>query len=111
MPTCKEIFEAMPQGFDAEEAGDWESVIQYNIEGDGGGTWTMTVAGGACTVVEGPSDAATATVDSDVETWVGIGDGSVEPTSAFMMGKIRIQGNMADVLKAQKVIKKDKISG
>lgn len=106
MPTCKEIFAEMPNRFDAEEAGDWEAVIQYNVEGDGGGVWTMTVKGGACTVADGPTDGASATVDTDAETWVGIGDGSVDPTSAFMMGKIRIQGNMADVLKAQKVIKK-----
>jgi putative sterol carrier protein len=109
MATCKEVFDAMPQGFDPEEAGDWEAVIQYNIEGDGGGSWVMTVKDGKCAVAEGATEESTAIVDSDVETWVGIGDGSVDATSAFMMGKIRIQGNMADVLKAQKVIKKDRI--
>jgi putative sterol carrier protein len=107
MPTVKEVFEGMEKGFDKEEAGDWEAIIQYAVEGDGGGNWVMSVKDGACSVVEGTNDAATATLETDAETWIGIADGSVEPTSAFMMGKIRIQGNMGDVMKAQKVIKRE----
>jgi len=104
--TCKEIFEMMPSQFDAEAAGDWEAKVQYSIEGEGGGTWVIAVTGGACAVSEGGVDDATATVETDAETWVGIAEGSVEPTTAFMTGKIRIQGNMADVMKSQKVFKR-----
>ncbi len=104
--TCKEIFSRMPEQFDAEAAGDWEAKVQYNVEGDGGGTWTVAVSGGACTVSESGVDDATATVETDVETWVGIAEGTVEPTTAFMTGKIRISGNMADVMKSQKVFKR-----
>jgi putative sterol carrier protein len=104
--TIKEIFTKMPEGFDAEAAGDWEAKVQYNVEGDGGGNWVVAVSGGACSVSEGSVDDATATVETDVETWVGIAEGSVEPTTAFMTGKIRISGNMADVMKSQKVFKR-----
>jgi putative sterol carrier protein len=104
--TCKEIFTKMPEQFDAEAAGDWEAKVVYNVEGDGGGVWTVAVSGGSCSVSDGGADDATATVDTDAETWVGIAEGSVEPTTAFMTGKIRIQGNMADVMKSQKVFKR-----
>lgn len=104
--TCKEIFEKLPEAFDKEEAGDWAAAIQYNIEGEGGGNWTVKVADGACAVTEGTVDDATATVETDAETWTGIAEGTVEPTTAFMTGKIRIQGNMADVMKSQKVFKR-----
>ncbi len=104
--TCKEIFDQMPGQFDAEAAGDWEAKVQYNIEGDDGGNWVVAVSGGACTVSEGSADDATATLETDAETWVGIAEGSVEPTTAFMTGKIRISGNMADVMKSQKVFKR-----
>ncbi|HOO55810.1 MAG TPA: SCP2 sterol-binding domain-containing protein [bacterium] len=105
--TCKEIFDEMPNRFDAEAAGDWEAKVQYNIEGDGGGSWVVEVSGGECKVAEGTADDASATLETDAETWVGMTDGSVEPTTAFMTGKIRIQGNMADVMKSQKVFKTD----
>ncbi len=104
--TCEEIFTEMPNQFDAEAAGDWEAKVQYKIDGEGGGEWVVTVSGGACTVEAGSADDATATLETDAETWVGIAEGTVEPTTAFMTGKIRIQGNMADVMKSQKVFKK-----
>ena len=104
--TCKEIFEKMPEQFDAEAAADWEAKVQYNIEGEGGGNWIIAVANGECNITEGTADDATATVETDAETWVGIAEGTVEPTTAFMTGKIRIQGNMADVMKSQKVFKR-----
>jgi len=104
--TCAEIFSAMPENFDAEEAGDWEAKIMYKVEGEGGGTWVMNIAGGALTITEGEIGDAGATVSTDAETWVGIAEGTVEPTTAFMTGKVRIEGNMADVMKAQKVVKR-----
>ena len=77
MPTVKEVFDGMQKGFDKEEAGDWEAIIQYAVEGDGGGNWVMSVKDGTCAVVEGTNDAATATLETDAETWIGIADGSV----------------------------------
>ncbi|MEW5945816.1 MAG: SCP2 sterol-binding domain-containing protein [bacterium] len=107
--TCKEVFDAMPKGFDPEEAGDWAATLQYNIEGEGGGNWVVKIEGGKCEVTEGSAESPTATVETDAETWCGIVEGTVEPTTAFMTGKIRIQGNMADVMKSQKVFKKERI--
>ncbi len=106
MATCKEIFDAMPGQFDADSAADWEAKVQYNIEGDGGGNWVVAVSGGSCEISAGTADDATATLETDAETWVGIAEGTVEPTTAFMTGKIRISGNMADVMKSQKVFKR-----
>jgi putative sterol carrier protein len=105
--TCEQIFTEMPNKFDAEAAGDWESKVLYKIEGDGGGNWIVEVKDGAAVVTVGECDDASATVETDAETWVGIAEGTVEPTTAFMTGKIRIQGNMADVMKSQSVFKKD----
>lgn len=106
MATCTEIFAEMPNKFDADAAGDWSAKVVYKVEGDGGGSWVVAVEGGSCTVTEGDADDATATVETDAETWVGIAEGTVEPTTAFMTGKIRIQGNMADVMKSQSVFKR-----
>lgn len=106
MATCTEVFAEMPNRFDAEAAGDWTAKVLYKVEGDGGGNWIVDVADGACKISEGECDDATATVETDAETWVGIAEGTVEPTTAFMTGKIRIQGNMADVMKSQSVFKK-----
>ncbi len=100
--TIKEIFEAMPNRFNAEAAGAWNANIQFNFtNGDDGETWVVSVGEGACSVAEGIHDAPSATIDTASETWVGMITGSINPMQAFMSGKIKISGNMADVMKLQ----------
>lgn len=100
--TIKEIFEKMPEQFDAEAAGDREFTVQCVVE-DEDGKYVVSVSGGECSIEEGESEDASATMAADAETWVGIVEKTVDGTTAFMTGKIRIEGNMGDILKMQKV--------
>lgn len=93
------IINALPERFNAEEAGDWTACIQLEISGDTGGNWYVNIGGGACSCSEGKADNPTATMKTSSEVWVGMLDGSVNPQMAFMTGQIKIDGNMADVLK------------
>jgi putative sterol carrier protein len=99
MPTCKEIFEAMPSRFRKEAAGDWNTVIQFHCSGDGGGAWVLTVKDGACEVAEGTAESPKAVIHTDAATWVGINTGAVNAMVAFTTNKLKIEGNMGDVLK------------
>lgn len=107
MPTCKEIFDAMPSRFDPEAAGDWSGVVQFKISGEGGGNWTVTVKDKQCTVSEGEDPNATATLETDATTYVNVTTGAENAQTAFFAGKIKIQGNMSDVMKMQQVFKKE----
>ncbi len=98
-PNCADIFKTMPERFNAEAAGDWETKIQFNIAGDGGGNWALEVTGGTCNVTEGTVEAPKATLNTDAETWVGMQTGTVNPMQAFMGGKIKVQGNMGELMK------------
>lgn len=95
--TPKEVFDTMPSRFNPQGAGDWQSSIQFNLSGDNGGNWHVTVENGACTVQDGQAATPTATVDMPAETWVGISNGTVNPMTAFMKGQIKIKGKMGDV--------------
>lgn len=98
---CKEIFNAMPDRFNPEGAGDWSADIQFNVAGDRGGDFLIKIADGTCTVTEGVDESASSTIMTDDETWIGIVEGSVNPMTAFMTGKIKVKGNMGDVMKLQ----------
>ena len=98
---CRTVFHAMPHRFDAAAAGDWSARIQFNVSGPRGGDFTLVIADGTCFVTEGDDPEATSRVTVADDTWLGIVDGSVDPMSAFMTGRIRIAGNLGDVLKLQ----------
>jgi SCP-2 sterol transfer family protein len=53
--------ELLPQGFaaqGAENPNPEDVVLQYNVSGDGGGQWTVKIAGGKMTVERGAAAAA-----------------------------------------------------
>ena len=53
MPTVKETFDQMASRFKADRAAGTNAVVQYDISGDGGGTWHAVIKAGACTVASG----------------------------------------------------------
>jgi putative sterol carrier protein len=97
--TCEKIFGSYSDRFQAETAGDWETVIQFVCEGEGGGKWVLTVADGKATVAEGEVDDPKATLTVPAEVWVGIHTGEVNPMMAFTQGQLKVTGNMGDVMK------------
>ena len=94
-------FEFMPAGFNAARAKDWEAIIHWEIVGTG--DFTITIGGGECTSAEGKQGSADCVVKTDTDTFLGITDGSVDGTQAYMQGKITAT-NVGALMKYQKVI-------
>ncbi len=103
--NCKQIFDEMPNRFNAGAAGPWKATIQFKIAGDKGGDYVVKVADGKCETSSGTAEAPSATIETNDETWIGITTGKVNPMTAFTLGKLKVKGNMADVMKMQTVIK------
>ena len=59
MATVQETFEAMPSRFRADKAAGTNATIQYDISGDGGGTWNAVIKDGSCAVTPGAGRART----------------------------------------------------
>ena len=103
MATAGQIFANMPKVFDAEKAGDLNAEVQFNLSGEGGGTWHVIVADGICTSGEGPVEAPTATISMEASDYVAMIDGELNAMEAFMQQKIRVEGDLAMVMKFQTV--------
>lgn len=103
--NCKQIFDELPNRFDGGAAAGWNTTIQFNIAGDKGGDFVVKVEDGKCETSEGTADGPSATLTTDDETWIGIVSGSVNPMTAFTLGKLKVQGNMGDVMKMQNMLK------
>ncbi len=97
----KQIFDEFPNRFQPDGAGDWNAIIQFNISGDKGGDYVVTVKDGTCTAVEGVDENATSTIVTSDDTWIGIIEGTVNPMTAFMTQQLKVKGDMGAVMKLQ----------
>jgi len=99
-----EAFELLPLGFLPDKAGDWRAVFHFVIKG--GTDHTMTIGDGKCTVAEGLNGTPSCTLKTDADTIVGMVQGTVDGTKAFMAGKISAD-NMSDMMKFSTCFKLD----
>lgn len=101
MASVAKLFENMPSVFNAEKAGDMNAVVQFDLSGDGGGKWFVSVADGNCVVTEGETESTTATIRMDASDYAALVAGELNAMSAFMQQKIRVEGDLNTVMKFQ----------
>lgn len=99
--SVAEIFNNMTDNFNAEKAGDLNASVVFNLSGEGGGAWTVSVADGKCDVQEGAADSPTATINMAAEDYEAMTSGKLNPMMAFMSGKIKVDGDLNTVMKFQ----------
>jgi putative sterol carrier protein len=106
MPTAQEIFsETLPNKLEGnEKIQSIDSVYQFNITGDEGGSWTVDFTKDSDYVTEGEADNADVTVEMKESDFVDMWNGKLPGPQAFMMGKIKIQGDMGLAMKLQSFI-------
>ena len=89
-----ELIEGMPRAFNPEVAGDLQATIQFNLSGEKGGQWTLTISNGRCEVQKGVHPKPTLTVESPGEIWVKIARGEIDRPRALMEGLYKVTGDM-----------------
>jgi putative sterol carrier protein len=99
MPTVKETFDQMASRFKPDKAAGVSAVIQYEITGDGGGTWHATIANGACTVADGAAASPNLTLTMSGQDWLDMSAGKLSGQMAFMSGKLKLKGDMGLAMK------------
>ena len=74
----------------------------YLFDIDGAGKWIVRVENGNASVHEGEGDAET-TISASEETFMRIVNGEQNATSAFMMGKLKVSGDLGNAMKLQQL--------
>ncbi len=92
-PTARQLVESMPKYFKPEKAEGVTAVIQYHLSGEGGGSWVIHIENGTCTVEEGTADNPHLTLRMDAEDYVDLITGKLDPMTAFMTGKLQLEGD------------------
>ncbi|GIW46022.1 MAG: hypothetical protein KatS3mg077_3304 [Candidatus Binatia bacterium] len=102
----KEIFNAMPANLNADAAKGMNAVIQFNLTGDGGGNYYVTIKDGTCTVTEGTHQSPNMTMTMAAQDYVDMITGKLNGQMAFMSGKLKIAGDMGLAMKMQSLFKR-----
>lgn len=100
MPTVSEVFEQMGSRFRADRAAGTNAVIQYDISGDGGGTWHAVIKDGACAVNAGPAGTSPQlTLTLSAQDWLDVVAKKQSAQMLFMSGKLKLKGDMGLAMK------------
>lgn len=95
MMTARQLIEEMPQTFRPQRAGRAQAVIQFKLSGEGGGNWYVVIKDRTCTVTEGVTSAADATIEMDASDYVALATGKLGSLKAFMTGRVKATGDIS----------------
>ncbi len=99
MPTVQETFDQMPGRFRADRAVGTNATVQYDISGEGGGTWHAIIKDGTCTVNSGPAPSPNLTLAMSAQDWIDMTTGKQNPQMLFMSGRLKLKGDMGLAMK------------
>lgn len=97
MSTAPDFINTYTARFNADAAAGLDLVFQFDLEGTG--SYHMIIRDGACQVVEGAADEPNVTLITDTDTFKEIAEGETDGMQAFMMGKLRAEGEMMLAMK------------
>ncbi|HJW70647.1 MAG TPA: SCP2 sterol-binding domain-containing protein [Candidatus Binatia bacterium] len=104
--TPQEIFDAMPGQLDENAAKNMNATIQFNLSGDNGGQWYVTIKDGKAEVHKGTAPSANMTMSMAANDYVDMTTGKLNGQMAFMSGKLKISGDMGLAMKMQTLFRR-----
>src|SRR5262249_16564177 len=104
--TPQEIFDAMPGQLDANAAKNMNATIQFNLSGDNGGQWYVTIKDGKAEVSKGTAPSANMTMAMATNDYVDMTTGKLNGPQAFMSGKTKNSGDMGVAKKIQTLFRR-----
>jgi putative sterol carrier protein len=97
---AREFFDSLPSRIDPSKTAGMNNSYLFDIEG--AGVWKVDVTDGGVAVTEGGGD-ADVTIRASEETFRAIAEREQNPTTAYMTGKLKFEGDMGAAMKLQKL--------
>ena len=100
MASAREFFEGLETRVDESKTAGMNNSYLFDVEG--AGQWKVDVQDGKVNVTEGEGDADVRLTASE-ENFNKIVAGELNPTTAYMTGKLKVKGDMGAAMKLQKL--------
>ncbi|MES1925113.1 SCP2 sterol-binding domain-containing protein [Salinisphaera sp. T31B1] len=106
MSRATELIQRMPEAFDPDAAGDLSMTVQYLIEEP----MYVVVDRGSCRVHTGIATDPDVTLRIKGEHLVRLMTGRMRGITAFLTGKLRVEGNMMLAQKLQQIFDRRRLA-
>lgn len=109
-PITDSMLHVVPKSFVPEKAEGVDTVVQYKFTGSDTSEWYLIVKDKTLTIEQGVHPNPNMTMTFDADAYLKIANGELDPTMAFMRGKVKVSGDMKVALKMGQFFKygKDK---
>ncbi len=97
--SLNQLIHMLPDYFQPERAAGVDVSVQVNLAGEKGGVWVVTIQNQTCKVTDGICELPTITVEAEAQDVLDMINGSLDPMSAFMMGRLRLKGDRGKAMK------------
>ncbi len=104
--TPADVFTEINSGLQANPSrtANMNAVYQFDLAGDDGGQYHIIIKDGAAEAGVGAPENPNITISMAATDFVALREGKLDPTMAFMSGKIKIKGDMGLAMKLQTVL-------
>ena len=99
--SVSEFFDGLPSRVDESKTAGMNNTYRFDV--DGAGSWTVEVQDGKVSVSQNGDAEPDCTIAVSEENFQKLIDGDLNPTTAYMTGKLKIQGDMGAAMKLQKL--------
>ena len=99
--SVTEFFDGLPSRVDESKTAGMTNTYRFEI--DGAGSWTVDVQDGKVSVSQDGGAEPDCTITTSEENFQKLIGGELNPTTAYMTGKLKIEGDMGAAMKLQKL--------
>jgi putative sterol carrier protein len=97
----RQAWQALSEHADAAQLGDMNATVVFDLSADGNGQWTAAIVDGDVSIDETTAPSPDVTIRMKGADFLGMMNGALNPVAAFMMGRIRVEGDMALAMRLQ----------
>lgn len=98
-PVRDSMLNVVPKSFVPEKSEGVDAVVQYKFTGSETGAWHLIIKDKTLQVIEGEHASPNMTMTFDADSYLKIANGELDPTMAFMKGKVKVSGDMKIAMK------------
>jgi putative sterol carrier protein len=99
MATTQQYVDAMKRTFQASRAGGLSVTYQLQVDGPGGGDWSISINNGRCNIKPGAPDNPDVSITLSAENYLKLAAGTLNVMSAYRQGQLQVGGNTQLALK------------